>query len=128
MKLQTTIRPRSSGIVTVKGDDGKNYVFAPDQDGALVAEIDHEETLTRLLGLGDFSPYDPEDFESASELLKSNTDPDDDGGDDDDGDGDGSGNPDALPIEANTPLKPPRDPKAGGKPRKVPKVPKAAAK
>ena len=105
MKIETTIKPRRNGTVSVV-IDGVTYLFAEDEQGRLGADVDNEKHLSYLLGLGDFLPADEEDFEVAQGLI----DPDDEEGEDDPDD---SGEEDfeaAPPLEENTPpsLKKPR--------------------
>lgn len=105
MKLQTFIRPRANGTVKVLGEDGQNYEFTADAEGVLVCDIEHEPTVERLLTLGDFEPVDAADFEAALALANKSKAADDEG-DEGDGDDEGDGeeeNPNALPVEANTP-------------------------
>ena len=99
MKLQTSIKPRRDGTVRATGVDGKTvYVFAPDEVGELVADVDCEQTVAMLLGTGQFEPVDPADFDKAGELVKPHEE-DEDEVDDDEDDGDMN----AMPVEANTP-------------------------
>ena len=111
MKLQTSIQPRRDGTLNVQGLDGQAYTFLPDADGVLTGDVTHEPTVAHLLGTGNFYPEDPEDFDSALRLA-------DPGGADEDAEVDGEDEDmpaDAMPVEANSPLKPLPDPKAGGR-------------
>lgn len=101
MKIQTSIKPRRDGTVSVAGDDGQNYKFVADADGALVCDITHEPTVARLLSIGDFEPVDAADFERAIALTQQLDEQDEDGDDEDDAEEEA--NPDAMPEEANTP-------------------------
>ena len=117
MKLLATIKPRSkSGTVVVRDDEGKEYVFAPDEDGVLVCDIPSDALVVKLLMLdngGRFEPADADDHERAEQLLLAagHDAAADDDGDDADGD-DEPVDPNALPLEANTP------PIARAKPKK----------
>ncbi len=106
MKLQTGIKPRRDGTVTVQGLNGKAYVFQPDEFGELTADIDHEATVAHLLKLDAFLPADEADFDRALLTMKAaqGPGPDADAGDDldDDDDEDDSPNPDAPPVESKT--------------------------
>lgn len=124
MKLQTSITPRRDGTITLTAKDGQRCVFAAGPDGELVGDVTDEATVTELLAGGMFFPADPADFDAALALTGAGEndgdgDGDDEGGDDDEGDdgsdgddsGDGAG---SLPLEANTPPKPPK-PRAAAK-------------
>jgi hypothetical protein len=101
MKLQTAIQPRRDGTVKVAGLNGKIYVFEPDAANDLVCDVDHDETAAHLLGTDNFWPADEADYQAAEGLLaKGRQEGDQDEGADDD---DEPPNPNALPIEANTP-------------------------
>ncbi len=111
MKLQTSILPRRDGTVLITGEDGEKYVFKADADGAMVCDVPDDTTVSKLLAIGDFEPYNAEDFDKAIELAQKSipvggTDADDgldDGDDGDDGnDGDEVVNG-GLPVEAKTP-------------------------
>lgn len=110
MKLETSIKPRRDGVVLTTGLDGSKYTFAPDPEhgDALVCEVGDEATVKHLLALGNFYPANEADFDRAAELV---------GDTDGDGEGDGDGeddpvDPNALPIESNTPPVP-------GPPKKI---------
>ncbi len=114
MKLQTSIQPRRDGTLNVQGLDGKTYGFAKDAEGVLTGDVADEATVAHLLAGGDFYPENPEDYDAAQALLPKGD------GEGDDGEGeDGDDTGDGLPVEANSPLKPLADAKAGGKPRKA---------
>ncbi len=113
MKLQTSIKPRRDGTVTVLGQDRQTYVFAADDEGLLSADVADEATVAVLLATGNFWPADESDAELALALVKEaeKTARAEDGDDDDEDDED---EPDGgLPVEANTP------PKRRGRPRKA---------
>lgn len=133
MKLQTSIPARRDGTLTVQGLDGKAYKFTTDADGVLTGEVEDEATVAHLLGTGNFYPENPEDFDAALRLAA-------EGDGNDSGEGEGEGHDAnqaaddaddeqddeaddeaavgaALPVEANSPLKPLPDAKAGGKPK-----------
>lgn len=134
MKLQTSIPARRDGTLTVQGLDGKAYKFTTDADGVLTGDVDDEATVAHLLGTGNFYPENPEDFDAALRLAG-------EGEGDDSGEGEGEVPDDAnqaaddaddeqddeaddeaavaaaMPVEANSPLKPLPDAKAGGKPK-----------
>lgn len=105
MKLQTSIKPRRDGVVNLVSASGTRYVFAPDAQGDLCAEIEDAADLVHLMTLGDFFPADVADNEAAMALLKSAAAPDPDGDDDDDQDQDDDDldddpvNMDAPPVE-----------------------------
>ena len=69
MKLQTSIQPRRDGTVKVAGLDGKTYVFTPDADGELSADVGDDGTVAHLLAGGLFWPADEEDHGSALALA-----------------------------------------------------------
>ena len=104
MKLLTHIKPRTDGRVIVVGDDGKKYTFCADADGVMACDVEDEATVTRLLGLQNFEPADEADYEKANALAGS-AETDDDLDDGDDLDDDLPPDLNALPVEANTPLK-----------------------
>lgn len=114
MKLQTSIKPRRNGTVTVLGQDRQTYVFVADDDGLLTGDVADEATIAALLATGNFWPADEGDAEQALALVKeaekaARADEDDG----DDGDDDEEEAADALPVESNTP------PKRRGRPRKA---------
>lgn len=109
MKLLTTIKPRLDGTVILTGEDKKRYVFAPDANGALIADIDDLETCAKALARGIAEPADAESAEQAMALM---SEPDgagqlDDDYEDDPGDynaeSGAGGAPAAAPEEAGTP-------------------------
>lgn len=108
MKLQTSIKPRSNGTVKLQGQDGKAYLFEPNEDGDLVCDVTDEATVQHLLLTqpDTFWPFDDADYSAAEQLLQKAA---EDGDDGDDGDGDGDdgeqSNPNGLPVESNTPPK-----------------------
>lgn len=106
MKLQTSIKPRRDGTVTVLGQDRQTYVFVADDEGLLSADVADEATVAALLATGNFWPADEADQEQALELVKQAQ------GDDDEDDEEEP--QDGLPVEANTPPK-----RRGGRPRKA---------
>lgn len=69
MKIETTIKPRKDGKVTVEADDGEKYVFKRDESGALTCDVPNESHVAWLLGLGDFHPADESDFGLAMQLT-----------------------------------------------------------
>ena len=104
MKLQALIKPRKDGSVLSTGLDGKTYKFSADESGDLVCDVDHEPTVANLLRTENFTPIEESDFGVAANLSAEPIDQDDDDESD----------PDALPVEANTPVrrKPGPKPKA----------------
>lgn len=105
MKLLTHIKPRASGTVTLKGDDGAELVFVADEEGLLVCDVTHEPTVARLLTMENFEPYDEADYDAAIALAQS-AEPEGDGEEGEDfGDDDLPADLNALPVEANTPPK-----------------------
>ena len=109
MKLQTSIKPRKDGRVLATGANGKTYIFASDDNGDLVGDVEHEPTIAMLLRTELFTPVDDGDFAAAIELTAEVPDPDE-------LDPDDESDPDALPVEANTPPAPVRR-KPGPKPK-----------
>jgi hypothetical protein len=95
MNLSTDIKPRTDGTVRVLGQDGKTYTFKGEP---LECDIEDEATLKRLLKLGSFFPSSDADEEAALALV---------GGDaptpGDEDDGEIPFDPNAAPVEANTP-------------------------
>ena len=115
MKLQTSIQARRDGTLTVQGLDKRAYVFAPDAEGVLTGDVEDEATVAHLLGTGNFYPENAEDYDAALKLAGTDGDGDGDG---DEGDDDTEQPEGGMPVEANSPLKPLPDPKAGGRPAK----------
>lgn len=99
MKLHCSIQPRGDGTVLVEGF-GKPIEFTADADGFLSADVANQETVAVLLGTGDFYPADPADYDQAVALSKSST-----GGDNSSDLEDEVSDPNAPPLEANTPPK-----------------------
>lgn len=117
MKLLTTIKPRTGGTVTVRDAAGKPHVFAPDDAGVMVCEIEDPALVGRLLAGEMFEPADEADHAQAEALLRDAIGGDGEADDDGEGDDDFDGDPEAvpagtLPEEANTP------PVARARPRK----------
>lgn len=106
MKLQTSIKPRRDGTVTVLGQDRQTYVFAAGPDGELTAEVADQATVAHLLATGNFWPADEADQEQALALVRQAQGDDEDEDDEDEPEG-------GLPVEANTP------PKRRSRPRKA---------
>ena len=132
MKLQTDIKPRHDG--TVKAHmDGLDYTFVSDESGVPSCDIQDRRAIFALLATGNFFPANPEDVEiAAAAAAAAQGDLDDlgdelsdgqDGGPDDGADDalDDEQEPalDAMPIEANSPLRPAPNVRAGGRPRKA---------
>lgn len=69
MKLQTSIKPRRDGKVTVTGLDGKAYLFEVDAQGDITGDVEHEETVAHLLAGGRFAPVNEEDFSDALKAM-----------------------------------------------------------
>ena len=110
MKLQTSIKPRRDGTVSVLGQDRQTYVFVAGPDGELTADVADPATIAQLLATGNFWPADEADQEQALELVKQAQKADEADGDDDEDEADDN----ALPVEAGTPPAPRR-----GRPRKA---------
>lgn len=108
MKLETTIAPRRDGKVTVE-HGGNRYVFAQDEQGRLVADVEDEAAIAHILSLDNFMPADEEDFEIASQIANGTGQDVEDEADEADEEEEV---PPALPIEENTPP-------SGRKPRKA---------
>jgi len=104
VKLQTSIKPRRDGTVTVLGQDRQTYVFAAGPDGELTADVADESTVAHLLATGNFWPADEADQEQALELVKQAQKADEADEDDDEDEADDN----ALPVEAETPPAPRR--------------------
>lgn len=113
MKLQTSIKPRRDGTVTVLGKDRQTYVFVADDEGLLTGDVSDEPTIAALLATGNFWPADESDAELALVLVKEaeKSAGAEDGEDDDQDDEEEPLG--GLPVEANTP------PKRRGRPRKA---------
>lgn len=109
MKLITTIQPRRDGTVTVRDAKGQPIVFKPDDAGVLTADVEDAALVGRLLLTNNFEPADEADHATAEALLRDAQPP---GDDDDDDDDDDLGDPDAPPVEGNTPPKPADAPQA----------------
>lgn len=97
MKLETTITPREEGNVLVELD-GKEYNFAPDESGSLVADVEDEKHVAHLLNLETFVPVNEADFVKAADLANAGN---DNGDEDDEGDEDDDelSDPNAAPVE-----------------------------
>lgn len=104
MKLQTSIKPRRDGTVTVLGQDRQTYVFAAGPDGELTADVADEATVAHLLATGNFWPADEADQEQALLLVKQAQQADEADEADDEDEADDN----ALPVEAETPPAPRR--------------------
>lgn len=110
MKLQTSIKPRRDGTVTVLGQDRQAYVFVADDDGLLTGDVADQATVAHLLATGNFWPADEADQEQALALVKEA----EKAAQAEEGEDDDEDEPlDGLPVEANTP------PKRRGRPRKA---------
>lgn len=97
MRIETSIKPRKDGTVSVAVDAMK-YTFAPDEPGTLVAEVENEAHIAFLLARGDdFLPADDADFDKADALVSGAAKQDE--GDGDDEDDDEPKTVDAAPIE-----------------------------
>lgn len=102
MKLHTSIQPRGDGTVIVEGF-GKPLEFIPDAEGFLVCEVPNQAAAT-LLATGDFCPADPADYDQAVVLSTASQASAGEGGGESPEDEEPS-DPNALPLEANTPPK-----------------------
>lgn len=105
MRLETTIPPRTDGTVIARfGEDV--YRFTSDNNGTLACEVGNPEHVTFLLNTGNFYPASEADYAAATALLKQDEDMEEpaDVYDDDDDDVD----PNAAPIESETPPAPRR--------------------
>ena len=118
MKLNTSIQPRRNGVVIARGDDGRAWEFKPGEDGELSCDVTDEATAARLLATGSFYPASETDLDAALQMALQaqgdGVDEDDDDDDEDEGEGEGADLA-ALPVEAQTPVRParkPRKPKA----------------
>lgn len=119
MKICTSIKPRRTGVVNLVGITGKEYVFQPDANGDLAADIEDKDDLANVLAMTDFFPADDADIVRAQQLLRElvgndgNPDVDDEQDVQDvDDEQDDAQQMDALPVEANTPPKPGKKKKA----------------
>jgi hypothetical protein len=121
MKLQTSIPARRDGTLTVQGLDKKAYPFTLDAEGVLTGDVEDEATVAHLLATDNFYPVNPEDYDAALQLAAGGQGGEGEGDDGEGGEGDDDIEQPAggLPVEANSPLKPLPDAKAGGKPRKA---------
>jgi hypothetical protein len=95
MLLQTEIQPRKDGTVLAKAC-GSTYTFAADKNGDLVCDVASDAAVAALLSTDNFFPADESDSDAALALLT-----------DSDGDKTDDGllpvDPNAPPIESNTP-------------------------
>lgn len=125
MKLHTDIQPRADGTITVHGE-GKDFIFNPNDDGVLEADVDQPELVEQLIQGENFWPADVSDADASLAILGlSNNDrhpaetrnqPIDDMSENESSvDAEIS----AMPIEANTPPKPPKTGRGKGRPRRV---------
>lgn len=97
MLLQTEIQPRKDGTVLAHAC-GSTYKFAADKNGDLVCDVASDGAVAALLSTGNFFPSDESDIQDALDLM-----PKGDGGDGETGDGLSPVDPNAPPVEANTP-------------------------
>lgn len=98
MKIETSILARRDGVVKVNDPPGgAAIVFAADDTGRLVAEVENQKDVAWLLSLGDFFPADEGDYAAAESVIR------EEAGIDDLPDDDGDEN--AAPIEVATPPK-----------------------
>lgn len=117
MKLLCLLAPNVAGHVHASfgstPKDFKEYLFEPDENDDLVAEVEDEKHISGLLASGNFVPYDASSYDDAVGLM-TGIDGDDPDENDDDVDGDDGleTNGDGGPIEALTPA-------SGRKPRKA---------
>lgn len=114
MKIETTIKPRKDGKVNAE-IDGTTYVFAADESGALVCDVEDEGNIGILLANENFIPADEADFARAEEIA-SRSDQDGDGGPDEDHD---EQDMNAAPIEEPASAVAGVPKAKGGRPRKV---------
>lgn len=117
MKIETVLKPRRDGTVTVEPDAATRYVFKADEAGRLVCDVSDQGHLHFLLNTGNFIPADPEDFDAAVAVAGANSAPDATGSEEDHDEEEDftevlNG---GAPIEANTPPAPQRRP---GRPRR----------
>lgn len=104
MKLNTSIQPRRDGVVIARGDDGRAWEFKPGEDGELSCDVTDEATAAKLLATGSFYPASDTDLDAALQMaLQAQGDAQDDDEDDDE-DADLA----ALPVEAQTTVRPAR--------------------
>lgn len=100
MKMLCTLAPRSDGTV-IYAEGKTRHVFAADEAGDLVCEVDDEAIVAKMLALPHFEPADEADYAKAEALLKPT--PGDQPAGDDDSDDDGeffSETPNGgLPVE-----------------------------
>lgn len=113
MKLICTLQANEDGHVTA--EFGKTKYHFENENGELVAEVDNEAHAAHLLSTGNFYPHDEGDYQQASNMLSQEPDDDDDinhngldGVDGIDTPFDDPIDPNAMPLEAETPLKPAR--------------------
>lgn len=97
MKIETSIIARRDGHVNVKTPGGTAIVFAADDTGRLVADVEDQKDVAWLLSLGDFVPADEGDYVQAESVLR------EEAGIDDLPDDEGDEN--AAPVELATPPK-----------------------
>jgi hypothetical protein len=105
MKLVCTVQANEDGHVTA--EFGKTKYIFENENGELVAEVDNAEHVAHLLGTGNFYPHDEGDYQQASNILSQESDDDElDSGFDEPLDD--PIDPNAMPLESETPLKPAR--------------------
>ena len=107
MKLICTLQANEDGHVTA--EFGKTQYHFENENGDLVAEVDNEAHAAQLLSTGNFYPYDEGDYQQASNLLSQE--PDDINHNELDGVDtpfDDPIDPNVMPLEVETPLKPNR--------------------
>lgn len=120
MKLETDTPLRLDGTVVVEGLNGRSYVFKPDETGAATCDVDHEPTVAHLLQFGGYFPADELDHDAAVKLLEKSGEESLTGEEVDGDEEDDATDPNAAPLEANTP------PASIAKPNKAPRAAKAA--
>lgn len=107
MKLVCTVQANEEGHVTAELGKAK-YIFE-NENGELVAEVDNEAHVAHLLSTGNFYPYDEVDYQQASNILSQESDDDEfDSANGFDEPLNDPIDPNAMPLEAETPLKPAR--------------------
>ena len=65
MKIETVIPLRKDGTVKVTAPGGASYLFALDDQGRVVHDVEDQADIAWMLSLGDFFPAEEGDFDAA---------------------------------------------------------------
>ena len=69
MKIATVIRPRADGTV-IFAHKGEQFVFAREDDGVLVCDVEGDEAVRAMLATDRFYPLQADDEPAAQALVQ----------------------------------------------------------